>query len=89
MHYEVDYTNCDTDEDRDARAITDCREWLGDQRFVQIDTLYRQKACVPLDLFRLQLSFAGIGGFPVAAWHRSLWPDSAAEDHTQQLNTVQ
>lgn len=74
MHYEVNYKKFETVSDRDAAAIGDIREFMGDERFARVDQLYRQMEPLLLDVFRLQLSFAGIGGYPVEAWHRSLWP---------------
>jgi hypothetical protein len=79
MHYEVSYRAHEDVAAADAAAIADIRDWLGAERFATVDSVYRQLSePVSLDLFRLQMSFAGIQGYPVAAWYRSLWPDTAA-----------
>lgn len=74
MHYEVNYKKFETVSDRDAAAIGDIREFMGAERFATVNALFAQLDPIPLEQFRLQLSFAGIGGYPVEAWHRSLWP---------------
>ncbi len=67
-------------------ALADICEWMGEERFTRVDDLYRQMAPVGLELFRLQMSFAGVAGYPVEAWHRSLWPGSVATAPEPNLN---
>jgi hypothetical protein len=75
MHYTINYANLETVAEQDHSAIQDIRNWLGEERFERVDQLYRELAePVTLDLFRLQMNFAGIQGLPVEAWYRRLWP---------------
>lgn len=75
MHYEINYKGHATVEAADRAALKDIAEWMGADRFARVDQLYREMAePVSIDVFRLQMSFAGIQGYPVEAWYRSLWP---------------
>lgn len=75
MHYEINYKGHATVADADRAALKDIADWMGADRFARVDQLYRQMAePVGIDVFRLQMSFAGIQGYPVEAWYRSLWP---------------
>lgn len=75
MHYEIDYKRFATVAERDAAAVADVREFMGAERFDTVRGLFAQLEPVALDLFRLQMSFAGIQGYPVEALHRLFWPD--------------
>lgn len=82
MHYEINYKGHATVADADRAAMKDIADWMGADRFARVDALYREMAePVGIDVFRLQMSFAGIQGYPVEAWYRSLWPQQAAVDH--------
>ena len=75
MHYEINYKGHATVEAADRAALADIADWMGADRFARVDALYREMAePVGIDVFRLQMSFAGIQGYPVEAWYRSLWP---------------
>jgi hypothetical protein len=74
MHYEVNYKDHKDTTAADTAALKDICEWMGEERFTRVDDLYRQMLPVSLELFRLQMSFVGVQGYPVEAWHRSLWP---------------
>ena len=78
MHYEINYRAHADVAAADAAAIADIKDWMGAEQFERVDTVYRQMAePVSIDLFYLQMSFAGIQGYPVEAWYRSLWPGRA------------
>lgn len=75
MHYEINYGAHTDVVAADAAALADIRDWMGADRFETVDAMYKQLAePISIDLFRLQMSFAGIQGYPVEAWYRSLWP---------------
>jgi hypothetical protein len=73
MHYTIDYSKR-TDKDVDAAAIRDIIDYLGEERFQQISAALKDgiRQGVTEDEFHLPLSFAGVQGFPVGAWYRTL-----------------
>ena len=78
MHYEINYKGFADTADADRAALADIQDWMGSDRFARVDAVYRELTePVSIDVFRLQMSFAGIQGYPVEAWYRSLWPGRA------------
>lgn len=69
MHYSISY---DGDE---AKALTDAKDWLGEDRWKIICEYSKEHNDITLDKLRLILSFAGLQGFPVLAIHKHFWPD--------------
>ena len=81
MHYEVNYDKL-APADRDAAAIADIRDWLGQERDDRLcETFAAQEQPMSQEDFAVVCSFAGIQGLPVQAWYRSLWPRQATVDH--------
>jgi len=73
MHYTIDYS-AQPDEAADAAAVRDIIDYVGEQRFRDISATLRdaiRQGATERD-FHLPLSFAGVQGFPVGAWYRTL-----------------
>lgn len=86
MHYEINYKGFATVAAADAAAIADVQEFMGAERFERLRAIYTESAPVAEDLFRLQLSFAGIGGYPVEALRRLFWPAGEVIEAVRDLD---
>lgn len=75
MHYEVKYEG----EAARERALQDCRNWLGDERWNLLNAQFAQMEPLTREQFGLMCSFAGIQGYPVTVWYDSLWPVNTIE----------
>jgi len=65
MKYSIDYSHLPEPE-RAAKAVEDCREYLGEERFVILCELTRSyNPPISLDTFITVCSFVGIHGAPV------------------------
>lgn len=70
-HYNIDYTELEGKAKR-AKALADMRDWLG-PRFDTITTILRDEPnAANLEWLRMALSFAGVQGYPVEAYHEWL-----------------
>jgi hypothetical protein len=74
-HYDIDYGGLD-ERTKEARAIQDIIDYLGQERFDYISTAIKQGMVEDMDLdadaLRLPLSLAGVQGYPVTAWFNYL-----------------
>lgn len=74
-HYTKRYDSAMTLAMRDEIALADVVEYMGATRFATLDREFRRYPVpLTLDHLGLLLSFAGVQGFPVESWHRSIWP---------------
>lgn len=72
-HYNVNYNELTGDAKR-LKAIQDIKDYLGEDRFNNIEPLLRQakKDGMSLEQMAMNLSLAGIQGYPVQAWYESI-----------------
>ena len=76
-HYDIDYASL-SGKEKMAKAIADIRDWLGNARFEEIDALFRQlPEPMPYREFTVALTLSGIAGYPLTAWHSSIWGEDA------------
>lgn len=66
-HYDVDYTGLDPIE-KHNKAIQDIKEYLGESRFEELTTMFREDEAITLREFQIAVSFAGVQGYPTKAW---------------------
>ena len=75
MPHEINYSSLPAEEKRQT-ALNDLREWLGDEPFriiaAEIQQMPKTKEAARSASFQLEM-FAGVSGYPVAAWIASLW----------------
>lgn len=69
-HYTTDYRAFDTQSARDAAAIRDLVDYLGQDRFNTLTECLSAYPDLTEDRLALMVSFAGVQGFPVLAWFR-------------------
>lgn len=73
MHYNRDYSRLEGAAKRQA-ALEDIRFYLGPEKFDEMSDMFKQyQPPITLDQFAFALSFAGIEGYPVRAWHEEIW----------------
>ncbi len=72
-HYDIDYSNL-TPQAKHDKAIADIIDYMGEERYHKVIDLYRQHPPIPLEAFHLQMSFAGVQGYPVVAMYDVCWP---------------
>ena len=79
MPREINYSKIDEPLEKRCRAINDVRAWLGETAFHKVaDEIARTPVAerhykmVRGLAFQLEM-FAGVSGYPVAAWIASLW----------------
>lgn len=78
MHYEISYGKHADVAAADAAAIADIRDWLEQERYDRLcETFAALEQPMSQEDFAVVCSFAGIQGYPVEAWYRSLWPGRA------------
>ena len=79
MHYEITYPTVDADSA--PKAIDDCRDYLGHDRFAQIVKALRAEPVHGLEPFRILCSFIlGIEGYPVTPLYFHVYgPDAPIE----------
>ena len=78
-HYDINYGNKSA-ADKQAAALADIRSFWGNERYEKVVGLFRQMAAPTRDVFALQMSFAGVQGYPVTALYEHLWPEAPAEE---------
>jgi hypothetical protein len=78
MHYNISYKGLSPQAAHD-KAIADIREYMGSDRFETLTAQFARHEPMPLEVFELIVSFAGVQGFPVKAWHNECWPYAKAE----------
>ena len=72
MKTKIDYSGM-TPEEKQKRAVADVKEFLGDERYDQLVTIFQTSAKVDLVEFHIMLSFAGIEGYPVEAFYNFVY----------------
>ena len=78
-HYNINYGNRSA-ADKQAAALADIRSFWGDERYERVVDLFKQLAAPTRDGFALQMSFAGVQGYPVTALYDHLWPNELPEE---------
>jgi len=61
MKYEIKYEG--TEVEKRAKALADCREWLGEDRYTAISEEYKKAGEMTLETGMFYLEFAGIAGY--------------------------
>ncbi len=72
-HYDVDYSKL-TPQAKYNKAIADIKDYMGEERYNKVIGLFKQMQPIPLEKFHLQMSFAGVQGYPVVAMYDEIWP---------------
>ena len=79
MHYNIKYDSEPTDAAAQEKALQDIRDYVGADKFSELDALLRQQAATtPLTLraFELQLFL-----FPIHAWYHSIYQPDDNDDN--------
>lgn len=75
MHNTIKYNLEDLPAAR-KQALEDIKEWMGEDRFQdvhhQFKLIFKENPDFELAGFETMVSFAGIQGFPVRAWHAQI-----------------
>ena len=74
MHYDIDYSSYDNPLAKQAAALADVRDYLGQERFFNLVQEFRKVEYMPLERFTLLMSISGISGYPVRAFHEYIFP---------------
>jgi len=72
MHTEIKYEGPEAV--KQAKAMDDVREWLGD-RFAIIEDQFGCSERLAPRHFCFLMSISGISGYPVYAFYKHLWPE--------------
>lgn len=72
-HYDVDYSNL-TPQAKFNRAISDIKDYMGEEHYNKVVSLFKQEQPPPLEVFHMHMSFAGVQGYPVVALYDEIWP---------------
>ena len=72
MHTTKDYSGLSEDE-KQIKAISDIRDWLGVEKFNKLEREFKLYGPVTEEQFGFLCSIAGISGYPVTAWYRSIY----------------
>lgn len=76
MHVEISYAHLEG-EAKELKAISDIREYLGDEKFVTVQEILLNNLPEE-ESFRFQLAvFVGIDGYPATAWYKHLQAEVA------------
>lgn len=75
-HYDVSYAGLEGDE-KQAKALQDIREYMGDDKFVKVCLELRKGGKPEFESFQTACSFGGIQGYPVRALYEHLWPNES------------
>lgn len=78
-HYTIRYD--ETGDAKRRKALSDIRDWLGKKRYEAMTEAYRAMPQPKRHGFALQMSFAGVSGFPVHAWYETLWNPTQHDMH--------
>jgi len=79
-HYNVNYDGLAWDAKR-AKALKDIKDWLGAKRYREATLAFRAIQPPTRHGFALQVSLAGISGFPVNVWYEELWNPTQHDLH--------
>lgn len=78
-HYEIDYSQFSSEEEKEAKAMADLRDWFGAKRFEVINAGFEDYKNSKLDektilrSFNVACNFAGVEGYPVEVWYNSIF----------------
>lgn len=72
-HYDVDYSAL-TPQEKFNKAIADIKDYMGEERYAKVVSLFKLHPPIALEVFHLQMSFAGVQGYPVVAMYDEIWP---------------
>jgi hypothetical protein len=84
-HHTINYSALRGNEaSRKAKALRDIKEWLGAKRYAKITAEFRAMKQPSRAGFHLQVSFAGVSGYPVHVWYEELWNPTQHDMHVWQ-----
>lgn len=72
-HYDISYEGM-TPQDAHAKALRDIEDYMGTDRFITLTRVLREYPPQSIAAFHLQMSLAGVQGYPVRAYHDHIWP---------------
>jgi hypothetical protein len=75
MHYKVDYKGM-SPEDKQKKAVEDIKEYLGEKKFNEMESKFKEAGVVDPGQFEFICMVGGIEGYPVGAWYMSLFGDN-------------
>lgn len=81
-HYEVDYSEL-SGEAKDAKALQDIKDFIGEDKFNKITEENRNETYT-FRQFEIGVSFGGISGYPVKAWFKHIWPNGIIPSADQE-----
>lgn len=76
-HYTVSYADLEP-EAKQAKALADIKDYVGEVRFESITKLFLEQPMVTLEQFHLMVSFAGVQGYPAQVWFNEIETRRAA-----------
>lgn len=76
-HYEIKYEG--PEGEKQVKAMQDLTDWLGKAKIQMLAEEFRKTPDLSPQQFRFWLSFAGVSGYPVEAFFKTIWPERAAE----------
>lgn len=71
MHKNIHYSG----EHADIHALSDLKKWIGTKRYNTLTKEFRKHPAMEMEKFELLVSFSGVSGFPVRAWHKHIWSE--------------
>lgn len=76
MHNKIHYAHIKDDATREATALQDVIDWVGEEKFNQLVTSFRAEPPRVLAQFHFLAAFTGVQGYPVRVWFKHIWPDA-------------
>lgn len=74
MHTTVDYTSMKTEDEKEAKALADCKEWFGEERYEKIVQTFKAEKTVPtFQKFSFLLCMGGVEGYPVRVLYEHIY----------------
>lgn len=82
MHYDRDYSQYPDLRSKDAAALLDLLKYLGYKRYSSIFNEFKKVPIAKMTFkrFELYMSIAGIHGYPVITFYKSIYNLSTTED---------
>lgn len=94
MHYYIDYRSL-SDTDAKAKAISDIKDWLGEERYLAITKGCReaidengQPEVLTFRQWRMAMFLSGIEGYPLKVWYNEIWPGQPTNDNSDLVTVV-
>ena len=73
-HYTMDYSTLPEGEKRIAKALKDCKDWLGTQQYRKIIRIIKaDNGRTPRNLLMIGLALRGIQGYPAEVMIDEFW----------------